>query len=93
MYDVSNASLDVVGGGGCWHRDVGWEPCDSIGDALGIGVSSPYRVALVRAKGRSEIPTISAMRCPAASHSGLVMDDNADAWWGNWREIEVKWAM
>jgi len=41
MNNASNASVDVVKGGGGWHWDLAGEPCNGVGYALGPGVVGP----------------------------------------------------
>jgi len=47
MNNVRNTSIDVVNGGGGWHWDLAGEPCNSVSDALSLGVIGPDHVALV----------------------------------------------
>ncbi len=93
MQDVSNACLDIINGRCCGHGDFGWQPCHSVGDMLSLGVHGPYSVAAVRVKGGSEVPIINTMGGPAVAHRGLVMDDDADARWGDRCLIEIKMTM
>ncbi len=60
---------------------------------LGLGVCGPDCVAAVRVEGRSKVPTINPMGGPAAADCGLVMDDDADAGWGDRCLIEIKRTM
>ncbi len=63
MDDISNASLDVINGGGGWHGDFAGEPGNGVGDALRPGFIGPDHVAMVGVHGWAKIPTINAMRC------------------------------
>jgi len=45
--NVSNTSPDVINGGCCGDGDGAGKPCDGVGNALGLGVASPYCVALI----------------------------------------------
>ena len=47
MHNVGDSSDDVVYGRGGGHWDFAWEPCNSVSDALGLGVSGPDSVTVV----------------------------------------------
>jgi len=42
-----DSSNNVIYGGGGGHWDFAWEPCDSVSDVLGLGVSGPDGVTVV----------------------------------------------
>ncbi len=47
LNNVSNASPDVINGGCHGDGDGAGEPCNGVGNVLGMGVASPYCVALI----------------------------------------------
>jgi len=93
MEDVGDACLDIIDGGCHGHRDFRRQPCYSVSDTLGLGVCGPHCVAAVRAEGRPEVPTVNPMGGPAASHCGLVVDDDTDAGQGNGCSVEIERTM
>jgi len=93
MEDVGNPSLDVIEGRGGWHGNLGGEPCQGVGDVLGMRVRCPDHVALVRTKGRPKVPTVNPVRGPSLANNGLFMDDDADARRGNGCAVEIEGAM
>ena len=93
MEDVGNPGLDVIERRGGWHGNLGGEPCQGVGDALGMSVRCPDRVASVRTQGRPKVPTVNPMGGPAASHRGLVVDDDTDDGQGNGCSVEIERTM
>jgi len=93
MEDVGNPGLDVVEGRGGWHGNLGGEPCQGVGDALGMSVRGPDHVTAVRTKGRPKVPTVDPVRGPSLVHSRLFVEDDADAGQGNGSVVEIKGAM
>ena len=93
MQDISDASLDVIDGGGRWHWDLAGEPRNSVSDALGAGFIGPHCVASIGVHGGAKVPTINAMGCPTVAHAGFFMDDDAGARRSNRCAIEVKGSM
>jgi len=93
MSNVSDSSYNVIYGGGGGHWDFAWEPCDSVSDVLGLGVSGPDGVTVVQIHGRAKVPTINAMWCPTVMHAGFLMDDDVGPRRSNRGAVEVKGAM
>ncbi len=77
MGNVSNTGLDVIGGGGHWHRDFAGKPSNGVSNVLSLGVAGPDSVASVRVQGRAKVPAIHTMGSPAAVHAGFFVDDDA----------------
>ena len=90
MQDISNASLDVINGGGHWHWDLAGEPRNSVSDALGLGFIGPHRVAPIGVHGGTKVPTINAMWCPTVANARLLMDDDAGIRRSNECAVEVE---
>jgi hypothetical protein len=90
--DVVQARKNEVSRGGERHGNLGREPGDSVGDALGTGVPQPDRVATVRIQGRADIPTVEGMGGPSGALGGLVVNEDTDAGRGNGGAVEVKMA-
>ena len=93
MHNVGDSSNNVIYGGGGGHWDFAWEPCNSVSDALGLGVSGPDSVTAVQMHGQAKVPAINAMWCPTATNTGFLMDDDASPRRSNRGAIEVKGAM
>jgi len=93
MEDVGNPGLDVIERRGGWHGNLGGEPCQGVGDALGMSVRCPDHVASVRTEGRPKVPTVDPVRGPSLANSGLFVEDDADAGRGNGSAVEIKGAM
>ena len=77
MGNVSNTGLDVIGGGGHWHRDFAGKPSNGVSNVLSLGVAGPDSVASVRVQGQSKVPAIHAIWHPAVAHAGFFVDDDA----------------
>jgi len=43
--------------------------------------------------GRAKVPTINAMWCPTAAHTGFLVDDDVGPRRSNRGAIEVEWAI
>jgi len=93
MEYVGNLGLDIIERQGGWHGNLGEEPCQSVSDVLGMSVHGPDHVTAVRTEGRPKVPTIDPVRGPSLANSGLFMEDDADAGWGNGSAVEIKGAM
>jgi len=92
MEDVGNPGLDVIKRRCGWHGNLGGEPCQGVGDVLGMSVHCPDHVASVRMKGRPKVPTVNPVRGPSLVNSGLFMEDDVDARRGNGCAVEIKGA-
>jgi len=57
---------------------------------LGLGISGPHSVTVIRIQSGAKVPAIDAMWGSAALHSQFFMNDDACAGRGNGGAIEIK---
>ena len=80
-------------GGGSGHVDVGREPGEGVGNALGGGCVGPDGVAAVVVGGGADIPSFDGMRRPGVADGGGLVDEDTSAWGRKRRSIEVEGAV
>jgi len=91
--NVVDPGKDVISGRGSWHGDGAGQPHNGVHNVLCLSVHSPYSVAVIRVQGWAKVPAINAMGCPTVVYTGLFMDDDTSAQWGNGGAVEVERSM